>query len=106
MPEGHNRDLLINKSEALSKSSLIQKSDDIPDSKKLEIFEGLGRVTEKDDGKIIKDENEEIIRVKLADYMVLLKTSGGWPQMFFLQLIMIGFTWCKIQTDYTIGEWA
>jgi hypothetical protein len=77
-------------------SSLIQKSEDISDSKKLQIFEGLGRVSDKDDGKIIKDENEEIIRVKMSDYMTLLKTSGGWTQLFFLQLIMIGFTICKI----------
>ena len=103
------RDNKINYSEALkqsSMSSVIQKSDDIPDLEKLKIFENLGRVTEKDDGKIIKYENEEIINVKLADYMVLLRTSGGWPQIFLLQLIMAGFTWCKIQTDYTIGEWA
>ena len=42
----------------------------------------------------------------MADYMVLLKTSGGWSYFIFLQFIMIGFTFCKIQTDYTIGEWA
>ena len=85
---------------------MIQKIDDISEEKKLAIFETLGRVSEEDDGKIIKDENEEIINVKMADYMVLLRTSGGWSQLVFLQIIMIGFTWCKIQTDYAIGEWA
>ena len=53
-------------------------------------------MSEEDDGKIIKDENEEIINVKMADYMVLLKTSGGWSYFIFLQFIKIGFTFCKI----------
>ena len=51
------RDNKINYSEALRMStmgSMIQKSDEIPDGEKLKIFEKLGRVTEKDDGKIIK----------------------------------------------------
>jgi ABC-type multidrug transport system fused ATPase/permease subunit len=80
--------------------------DSISDEEKLKIFKTLGRVSNKDDGKIIKDENEEIIHVKLSDYKILLRAAGGWFPFFFLQVIMIGFTWCKIQTDYTIGEWA
>ena len=72
----------------------------------MRIFESLGRLTKEDDGKIIKDENEEIIDVKMADYAMLLKISGGWPGLVLLQFIMVGFTICKIQTDYTIGEWT
>lgn len=26
--------------------------------------------------------------------------------MIFLQFIMVGFTYCKISTDYYIGRWA
>lgn len=63
-------------------------------------------MTKEADGKIIKDENEEIIEVKMSDYVRLLKTAGGWPQFVFLQIIMIGFTICNIQTVYTIGQWT
>ena len=41
------------------------------DSEKLEIFETLGRVSKESDGKIIKDENEEVVRVELKSYLKL-----------------------------------
>ena len=73
---------------------------------KLELFEKLGRVSAEDDGRIIKDENEEIIKVVFKSYLKLLKAGGGWGNLFILQFIMIGFVCCKILTDYTIGQWA
>jgi hypothetical protein len=42
------------------------------------LFEKLGRVSEKDDGKILKDENEEVIKVGSKNYLKLLKLGGGW----------------------------
>jgi hypothetical protein len=70
------------------------------------IFDKLGKVTEKDDGKIIKDENEEIIKVNPQTYNSLLEYSGGKCPLFILFLAMLCFTGCKIKTDYTIGQWA
>jgi ABC-type proline/glycine betaine transport system ATPase subunit len=93
----NNNAMIQSVTQSISSLNVSQmKVTDIPDQEKLRIFETLGRVTKEADGKIIKDENEEVIDVTMADYMVLLKTSGGWPQIIFLQLIMIGFTWCKI----------
>ena len=51
---------------------------------KLEIFEKLGRVSKDDDGKILKDENDEVIKVGLSNYLQLLKFGGGWWNIFFL----------------------
>ena len=72
----------------------------------MEIFEKLGKTSGDKDGKIVKDENEEEIEVTMAQYVRLLKFCGGWNRLIILQFIMIGFTICKIQTDYTIGKWA
>jgi len=70
------------------------------------MFDRLGKVSKDSDGKIVKDENEEEIEVTMAQYVRLLKFCGGWNRLIILQFIMIGFTICKIQTDYTIGKWA
>lgn len=70
------------------------------------MFDRLGKVSKDNDGKIVKDENEEEIEVTMASYIRLLKFCGGWNRLIIVQFIMIGFTICKIQTDYTIGKWA
>lgn len=58
------------------------------------------------DGRIIKDENEEIIRVEVRSYLDLLNFGGGYWNLVFLNLVMLCFVLCKIKTDYTIGLWA
>jgi len=68
-------------------------------------FEKLGR-GEGDDGRIIKDENEEVIRVTGSTYLQLLQYCGGWPYLLLLNFVMLAFVLCKIKTDYTIGLWA
>lgn len=43
------------------------------------MFKGFGRKTKKDDGRIIKDENEEIITVGWDDYKhVFFGYYGHW----------------------------
>ena len=42
------------------------------------MFERLGRVSEGNDGKIIKDENEEIIVVGRSTYVRFFRAGGGW----------------------------
>jgi hypothetical protein len=68
-------------------------------------FDKLGS-TDKNDGKIIKDEGEEVIVVQSSSYLLLLKFCGGWWNIFALNIILLAFVWCKIKTDYTIGLWA
>ena len=50
----------------------------ISEEDKLEKFKTIGRVSKEDDGKIIKDENDEIVTVSLKSYVELVKYCGGW----------------------------
>jgi ATP-binding cassette subfamily C (CFTR/MRP) protein 1 len=77
-----------------------------PTEKELEEFESLGKVTDDNDGRIIKDENKEIVNVEWSSYHWLIKLSGGYVNVIMLQLILSGFVYCKIQNDYTVGLWA
>jgi len=70
------------------------------------MFEKIGRVSKDNDGKIIKNENEEKINVNFGEYLKLLNFCGGWNRLIIMQFIMFGFTVCKIQSDYSIGLWA
>jgi len=79
---------------------------EITDEQKLQLFEKLGTITDSNDGKIIKDENEEVIKVELSSYKMLLAYCGGWTNLLMLNLVMLAFVLCKIKTDYTIGLWA
>ena len=45
---------------------------------KLELFDNLGKVSAEDDGRIIKDENDEVIRVLMSSYVNLIKAGGGF----------------------------
>jgi ABC-type multidrug transport system fused ATPase/permease subunit len=73
---------------------------------KLERFENFGKVSKKDDGKIIKDENEEVIQVKYSTYQKLIEYAGGNK---FLVYINIALMITKIGETYLtwyIGMWA
>ena len=56
----------------------------ISDEDKLEKFKTIGQVSKLDDGKIIKDENDEIVKVSLKSYINLVKYSGGWLPVILL----------------------
>ena len=51
---------------------------------KLQMFETIGRVSKDNDGKIIKNENEEKIKVNVYEYLKLLKFCGGWNRLILL----------------------
>jgi hypothetical protein len=53
------------------------------------LFETFGKTTKEDDGKIIKDENEEIITVKFSTYLRLLKSYGGFHVLIILNIVII-----------------
>lgn len=69
-------------------------------------FELLGRISSECDGKIIKDENEEVIRVKISSYTQLVRICGGWWTLVWGNIFMIGFVYFKFMTDFTCGKWA
>lgn len=95
---------MINTLATDSRSTVSAPSESLEE--KLKAFEKMGRVTSENDGKIIKDENEEVINVEMSSYFKLLKYSKGYGMLFLLNIVMLGFTLCKIKTDYTIGLWA
>ena len=66
----------------------------------------MGRISSDNDGKIIKNENDEIISVNLLSYAKLVQFSNGILPHICLFLAMCGFSYCKIKTDYVIGQWA
>ena len=73
---------------------------------KFQKFKTLGRISKEFDGKIIKDENEELIIVKMATYFKFIKAGGGYTLFILLNVTLMGLVWCKIQLDFTIGEWV
>ena len=47
-----------------------------------------------------------MITVNPKSYRQLIKHAGGVCNLIILNIVMLAFTFCKIQTDYTIGRWA
>jgi len=47
-------------------------------SEKLEAFEKFGKVSESYDGKIIANENQEVIKVTWREYLRLMSYHGGF----------------------------
>ena len=79
---------------------------EISNEGKIEIFDKLGGISEGNDGRLIKDENEEVIIVSWSTYLKFFRKGGNWCLFVLLQVLMLGFTVCKILTDYAIGNWV
>lgn len=59
-----------------------------------------------EDGKILEDEEDEIITVEAKTYLRYMRLSGGWCSYLFLNLLLVGFILTKIYGDYLIGDWS
>ena len=94
-----SRDSEIKKDGRINQSTRQSYSTDQIDKE----FEELGRVSKDNDGKIIKDENEEKIKVRMESYFNLIKICGGWINLIGVNIVLAGFTYFKIMTDYTCG---
>lgn len=70
-----------------SKLNQIQK-EILTNEEKSAIFDKLSQLSEGQDGRIIKDENEEVIVVGSAEYSKVLKLFGGWPIILVLQVFL------------------
>ena len=75
----------IQKDSIMTRDSLVSISEEDKRAK----FETIGRVSKEDDGKIIKDENEEVVTVNLQSYIDLVKYGGGWFPIIWLQVFCI-----------------
>ena len=79
---------------------------DLTDDDKIEKFKTFGKILDDHDGKIIKNENDEIIKVNFFSYSKLLQFANGLLPLICVYLSMCGFSYCEIKTDYVIGQWA
>ena len=77
--------LLQDRESILSRISEVE----ITDQEKLEKFETIGRISKEQDGKIIKDENEEVVKVNLQSYLKLINYGGGWVGIIWLNLLSV-----------------
>ncbi|CDW87468.1 abc transporter [Stylonychia lemnae] len=59
-----------------------------------------------EDGKILEDEDKEIIRVQPESYKTLLRLSGGWQLLLIVNFAMIFFVGSQVYSDYLIGKWT
>jgi len=80
--------------------------EELTSSEKLEKFETFGRISKEDDGKIIKDENDEVISVELSTYKKLIECQGGKNLMVWLNLAIIIGILCETYMVFYIGQWA
>ena len=77
--------LLQDRESVLSRTTQVE----ITDQEKLDKFETIGRISKEQDGKIIKDENEEVVKVTLQSYRKLVAYGGGWVGIVWLNLLSV-----------------
>ena len=75
-------------------------------SEKEDLFKAFGRKTKKDDGRIIKDENDEVIEVTWDTYRQIFSYYGHWSQFLAIFVIIFGVMWFETRYSYVIGDWA
>lgn len=58
------------------------------------------------EGKILEDEEKEVIRVERSTYKQLLKQAGGWQMIVIVNVIMVAFVASQMYADYLLGRWS
>jgi ABC-type multidrug transport system fused ATPase/permease subunit len=81
-------------------------SQDLTKEEKLEKFKTLGRVSKKNDGKCIRDDDNEDIKVGLDTYKKLIELFGGIKYMIMACLVSALLCYLRIKTDYVIAQWG
>ena len=69
-------------------------------------FKTFGRVSDDDDGKIIKDEIEEVIEVDTNTLSTATSYYGEWWKFAALFLVICGCKAIRVNYDYVMAEWA
>lgn len=58
-------------------------------------------------GKIISDENDELIKIDFKSYKrYFMNYYGGWSFIILSQLAMTLFIVSKLANDYMMGAWS
>ena len=63
-------------------------------------------MTKEEDGRIIKDENEEDVIVDSSTYFQLIKVCGGMEKFFMQSVTVILSLICDTILRWYIGYWA
>jgi ABC-type multidrug transport system fused ATPase/permease subunit len=79
---------------------------DLTQQQKAEKFSKLGKKTEKNDGKIIRDDDDEDVKVGLETYKQLVGLFGGMKYLILACLVSAFLCYCRIKTDYVIAQWG
>ena len=79
---------------------------DMSESEKLEYFKKIGRVTKDNDGKIVKNEDDEVVYVGLGTYWRYLKLSKRTFVFFTILIFVFGEYLSSLVANNMIGEWS
>jgi hypothetical protein len=81
-------------------------SEDLTAEEKKEKFKGLGRTTKKNDGKIIRDDDDEDVKVEKEIYWKLIDLFGGFKYMIYGYMISGFLCYLELKKDYVIADWS
>jgi len=79
---------------------------DLTEQEKVEKFNKLGKKTDKNDGKIIRDDDDEDVKVGLETYKQLVGLFGGMKYLILACFVTAFLCYCRIKTDYVIAQWG
>ena len=57
-------------------------------------------------GRIIKDEQDEIVKVEFESYAKYFRFAGGWPVIVIFTFLMVGFILCQLAANFYTQKWA
>ena len=60
----------------------------------------------KEAGRIINDEQDEIVKVEMETYAKYFRYAGGWCVIIIYCLILICFISCQMASNYLTQKWA
>ena len=66
----------------------------------------LKEAAAKQAGRIITDEQDEIVKVELESYAKYFRFAGGWCVIIPFNLIMITFIGCQLVANFYTQTWA
>ena len=89
-----------------NESSEEEVVEELSPKEKLERFEKYSKNISKGEGKIIQDENEEIVDVTWEDYSKFVKYSGGMKHMVFIIVFCAIFYFSEMALVWYIGQWT
>ena len=57
-------------------------------------------------GRIIKDEQDEVVEVTWATYMMYFKLAGGWKLLVPLNIMFALYIGSTVMANFVLQQWA